>query len=295
MSNFFGALDSDDESPAVTRAPVAKGKAPVAPEQGDRLTGAAKKNRDQKRHGATRGGNDAAPVNKKHGGFDRKSGTGKPGGQSKNGRGNHGFGNAEQDAADAEKNPTAVLEGESYDNEDGETVEEPEPEVPSLSMEEFLAQKAATASNLSKLVGTKTARAVKQEGEFVKKAEVGTLIESTVSAKEQGPKGVSKRLQSKQVVDVSYGFNLGNNDREDRPPRREFNNRDGDRPPRAPRADGDRPARAPRADGDRPARAPRADFNKDKKGGDRRDGNQNKPRPAKGGVNLADANAFPSL
>jgi len=78
MSNFFGALDSDDEEPTkvvaktTTTAPVAAAKA----DAGARLTGADKKNRDQKRHGATRGTkNEDAP--KKHGGFDRKSGSGR--------------------------------------------------------------------------------------------------------------------------------------------------------------------------------------------------------------------------
>ena len=79
MSNFFGALESDDEEPVkvMSNKNAAPADAANGKGSGDRLTGAEKKNRDQKRHGASRGGKAEATTTKKHGGFDRKSGTGR--------------------------------------------------------------------------------------------------------------------------------------------------------------------------------------------------------------------------
>lgn len=248
------------------------------PSPTDRLTGADKKNRDQKRHGATRGGKDSGDSNKKHGGFDRKSGNPRSGGQSKQGRGNHGFGNEADEARNAEKNGIADADAD-VDAEVEDVAEPVEPEAPSLSMEDFLAQRAETANNLTKMTGgAKAVRQVKADGETKGKATIGILLDSTVAAKEQGPKGLSKRLQAKQVVDVSYGFNLGNQgqDREDRPPRRDFNKEGGDRPQRE---------RKPR-DGDRPRR-----DNRDGKKGDDRRNNSKQSR----GIDLKNSNAFPSL
>ena len=78
MSNFFGALDSDDDEPSkvVAKTTTTAAASGAKADAGARLTGADKKNRDQKRHGATRGAKEGeAP--KKHGGFDRKSGAGR--------------------------------------------------------------------------------------------------------------------------------------------------------------------------------------------------------------------------
>ena len=80
MSNFFGALESDDEEPvrvnAGRKGAGASSEAAKPSAAGERLTGAEKKNRDQKRHGATRGAK-KGDSDKKHGGFDRKSGSGR--------------------------------------------------------------------------------------------------------------------------------------------------------------------------------------------------------------------------
>ena len=73
------------------------------------------------------------------------------GSQSKGGRGAHGFGSAGQEAQDAEKDPnSAEVPVEGVDGEEGdpaassEPIVEAEPEIPSLTMEEFLAQRAGT-------------------------------------------------------------------------------------------------------------------------------------------------------
>ena len=70
MSNFFGALDSDDDEPSkvVAKTTTTAAASGAKADAGARLTGADKKSRDQKRHGATRGAKEGeAP--KKHGGF----------------------------------------------------------------------------------------------------------------------------------------------------------------------------------------------------------------------------------
>ena len=233
------------------------------------------------------------------------------GGQSKDGRGKFGFGSADQEAEDAAKG--RVIDDVDAAAADDADVAPAAPVVPTMSMEDFMAQRSAEKSALSKLAGTKKVRQVKAEGEVAGKATVEVLLDATVEAKADGPKGLSKRLQAKNVVsNIKFGFKSNNQD-EDRPPRREFNDRDngdrerkprtdGDRPERKPRADGDRPERKPRADGDRPPRdGAKRDF-KPKRDGDRpqRDGNRapnaggDKARGPRG-PNLGDANAFPSL
>lgn len=256
-----------------TAAPAAAtGKAAAT---GDRLTGADKKNRDQKRHGAVRGGGKTDST-KKHGGFDRKNASGRTGGQSKDGRGKYGFGSAEQDAEEATKNPNAALGGADDEAEEADEAADAEPEVPSISMEEFLAQRAAEKKALSSIAGVKKERVVKAEGTVLGKSQQEILLEATVAAKEQGPKGLSKRLQAKQeVTGIKFGFRTENAS-EDRPPRREFTER-------KPRED------RPRRDNDGKGR----DF-KGKGGNDRSKGND-KPQRKNNGPNLADANAFPSL
>jgi hypothetical protein len=279
MSNFFGALESDDEEP--TRVNAGKKGAGASSEAtkpsaaGERLTGAEKKNRDQKRHGATRGAK-KGDSDKKHGGFDRKSGSGRSGGQSKDGRGKFAFGSAAADAEEAEKDPGAAIAALDISEDEAEVVAEEEPAAPTMSMEDFLAQRSAEKAALSKLAGNKKERKVQTEGETRQKKTESALLDATVEAKEQGPKGLSKRLQAKQEVSgIKFGFKLGNE--EDRPPRRDF---DSSRKQ-------ERPARR---DGDGNGNNGKRDF---KSRGGRGDGD--KPRRNRTGPNLGDINAFPAL
>ncbi len=219
------------------------------------------------------------------------------GGQSKDGRGKFGFGSADQEAEDAAKG--RVIDDVDVAAADDADVAPAAPVVPTMSMEDFLAQRTAEKSALSKLAGTKKVRQVKAEGEVAGKASVEVLLGATVEAKAEGPKGLSKRLQAKNVVsNIKFGFKSNNQD-EDRPPRREFNDRDNGDRERKPRADGDRPERKPRADGDRPPRDGAKREFKPKREGDRpqRDGNRAGGDKARGprGPNLGDVNAFPSL
>lgn len=303
MSNFFGALDSDDEEPTkiqtTKKVTAAKGAAPAAvvanKVDANRLTGADKKNRDQKRHGATRGNKSDAPAAKDgKREFDRRSGTGISGGQSKQGRGKFSFGSPEEEAQRATKDP-ASAEVEIDVVEDDEPVEAAEPVVPTKSMEEFMAERAQKKAAVAALAGgAKKERKVEAIATTAKaELEVDALLGDDRALRVGASKGPSTRKQQSVKVDVKYGFRSEVPD-EDRP-RREFNS---DRPPRAPREGGertDRPPRAPRKDGDGKDR-PRRENNRD--GARPQNGaGANKPREQRKGssVNLKDADAFPAL
>lgn len=226
--------------------------------------------------------------------------------QSKEGRGKYAFGSAEQDAEEATKNPAAALAGSSEQEEEEAEVAAPaEPEVPSMTTEEFMAERAAKKAELLALVGARKERKVERVGTLAAKAEVDELL-GGVGKLSVATVSISKRLQSKVAVDIKYGFKSeqpeyeSRGDRGDRPPRTEGGDRPRenrppreDRPPREPREGGKPqtgPPRAPRQ-GDDGARPPRS--NRDAKGGKP----QNGSRPNKGGtvVNFTDQNAFPSL
>lgn len=220
MSNFFGALDSDDEAPAPKIVKPSAGK-PAAGEghSATRVTGAAKKNKDQQRHGATpRNGKEGEKPDVKKGDkrqFDRRSGTGKSGAQKKDGRGAHSFGSASQDAEQAMKDPKSAdveIDGAVEDDE----AEEVEPEAPTMTMDEFLAQK----KTLGNLLGPKKIREVSSSGlTTIAKAAAVDLLAPTAEKAPSNFKGFSKTMQANasQKVEIKFGFaEAPRFDREDR-------------------------------------------------------------------------------
>jgi len=249
------------------------------------------------------------------------------GGQSKQGRGKFSFGSPDQEAEQAAKDPSSAEVPVEEDAVEEVAVVEAEPEIPTKSMEEFLAERAAKKAAVAALAGAKKERKVEAVAITGKNA-VDELLASNKKAADAA-KVPSARKAATVKVDIAYGFRTegGFEDRPprefnaDRPPRefnadrppREFN---ADRPPRAPREGGDRapredrPPRAPREEGDRPPRAPRKEGdNKDRP--PRRENNRDGARPAKDAtskprgdfqqrskgpqVNLKDAEAFPAL
>lgn len=218
MSNFFGALDSDDEGPAPRAVKPAAGK-PAAGQGHDasRVTGATKKNRDQQRHGAApRNGakKDEGKEGKKQPKreFDRRSGTGKSGGQKKDGRGAHSFGSESQEAEQAMKDPkSAEIEAEAEVEED--TVEEGEPEAPTMTMDEYLASKKTIGTLLKNKNSNRT---VDSNLVVANKPQIEALREATVVA-HSSKSGFSKRHENKKSIDIKYGFaEAPRYDREDR-------------------------------------------------------------------------------
>lgn len=215
----------------------------------------------------------------------------RPGGQSKQGRGKFSFGSPEEEAQRATKDPSSA-EIEIDVVEEDEPVEDAEPVVPTKSMEEFMAERAAKKAAVAALAGgTKSERKVEAIATTAKtELEVDSLLGDDRALRVGASKGPSTRKQQVVKVDVKYGFRSEVAD-EDRP-RREFNS---DRPPRAPREGGDRPAR-PRKEGDGKDRdgkdRPRRENNRD---GARPQNGASKPRSKGPAVNLKDAEAFPAL
>jgi hypothetical protein len=206
-------------------------------------------------------------------------------GQSKGGRGAHAFGSEGQEAQDAEKDPAsaepatdAVDEGE--DAAPAEPVVEAEPEPPTMTMEEFLAQRAAARANTQLFGETKPVRKVETDlsGARRGKEELGNWGGFGMN-KDEGEKQKEQRSHAKtQILDVAFknaALEAGR-DRDDRDEGRGGRGRGG----RGDGRDGGRGGRGGRGPTDR-RDAPRPSGNGGRGGGSR--------------IDLSDANAFPSL
>jgi len=225
--------------------------------------------------------------------YERRSGTGRGREQQKGGRGAHAFGNEAQEAQDAEKDPASAEP--AVDGEDGaaaedgepaaasEPVVEAEPEPPTMTMEEFLAQRAAARANAQLFGEVKAVRKVETDLSGARRGKEDLGIWGGFGAsKEEAEKQKEQRSHAKkQVLDVAFK-NAALEQSRDRD--------DYDRPPR-----GGRGGRGER-DGGRGGRGRgRGDY------GDRRA--EGSARPAYSGgrgggggrIDLSDSNAFPAL
>ena len=138
----------------------------------------------------------------------RSSDPTKPRGQKKDGQTSFGSGNVKKEAAEGEKNPQAVLDAE-VDVEEAEEVEaaatEPaEPEVPTLSLADFMAQRNAQRANAD-LFGSKTAARKVDESDFsgLKKV-VDDLEEDPFLGKKKKSGQARSTADSKPAIELSF-------------------------------------------------------------------------------------------
>jgi hypothetical protein len=132
--------------------------------------------------------------------------------QRKDGRGAHSFGNVDQEAADAEKDPSkAEVEIDPVDvNGEGVDVEEPpqpepEPVAPTLSLEEYLAKRDEARQN-SAIFGEVKIRTVDtSEFEGVRRQKE-VLTEEALSKKSAAKKTQQRSSVKAQITDVPIKF-----------------------------------------------------------------------------------------
>lgn len=304
MSNFFAALDSDDEGGHAPAPAIAKKKAPkkvvVEPSKVE------KRPIKEDRH--TKGGRTNAPTGrdgKRQ--FDRKSGTGRGKEVKKGGGGGHNWGSDKQDAKNAEG---PVTEGEEAAHAPAEDpvaanggkeeaptaapAPAPEPEVDNtVSYEDYLAQKARPDSVAFRPVAEREL----DTSEFTGKA-AGAKKETEAfiamgGGKKLKKKGTAKKGKETLALEFKVKAKVGAESDRDRGGRREGGGRydgggrggrDGGRGGR----DGDRGGRREGGRGRGGERAYRAGPGG---GGGGRTGGKG----ASNGLDTMDASAFPSL
>jgi len=211
--------------------------------------------------------------------FDRRSGTGRSGEQKKGGAGRGGFGNINQEAIEAEKNPENFVQPVvTTEPETVEIVEEvvevvPEVVVPvALSYDEFIAKRNESRAN-TEVFGVKTTvRTVQADfsGLNLTKEEKTTFIGAEQMLKAKSPKVLKDQRSMAKTVVLDVGFK-----------RPETESQDDDR--RGGRGGG-RGDRAPRSNG----------GGRGGTGYQQRSSNANQSRFS-ASVNINDADSFPSL
>lgn len=154
--------------------------------------------------------------------YDRKSGTGRGREVSRGGRGPFGAGNVKEDAQKAEKDPAAAeveAEGEIETAEE-EAGPPPEPEVPTFTMDQFLAQRAAAREKASSVLAADKARTVDTDFSSGLQKAGEELNDFWAQTKGGKPKkyGKDQRSTGKTSVDVSFKFDTPqqDDDRHDR-------------------------------------------------------------------------------
>jgi len=133
----------------------------------------------------------------------RSSDPSKPRGQKKDGKGKFGVGNVDEEAREGEKNRVDVDEVEA--SEEPEPEPEPtEPEVPTLSLADFMAQRNAQRANAD-LFGTKTAARKVDESEFSGLTKVvDDLQEDAFNGKKKKTGTARSATDAKPVVELSF-------------------------------------------------------------------------------------------
>lgn len=184
--------------------------------RGGRPRGKEGVRRGDKHHGATEGEKARRPKRE----FERRSGTGRGKEVSRGGRGPYGFGNVEQEAHDAEKDPskaelTAADNAEDVAEPEGEsTPVEPEvEEVPTLSFDDFMRMREESRSNSSVLTAARAPRQVNLESQFAglttkedKEYEQADQKASKVSNSKKDQRSTNKT----QLLDVQFKFEANN-------------------------------------------------------------------------------------
>lgn len=300
MSNFFAALDSDDEG-VQTPAPVAvKKKAPkkvvVEP---SKINARPNKEDPQNRDRHTKGGRTNAPTGrdgKRQ--YDRKSGTGRGKEIKKGGGGGHNWGSDKQDAKNAEgpvtegkgeadapeEDPTADAE---KDPKETPTTEEPEPEPEvdnTISYEDYLAQKARPDSAAFRPVAERQLDASEFAGKAAGSKKETEDFMHMGQGKKIRKKGTGKKEKETLVLDLRSKGREGNQDRSGRGSggyRQE--GRGGGRGGRGGGYEGGRGRGGERREGDR--------FSRNGTGGGGRGGSGGGSKA----LDTADVDAFPSL
>lgn len=282
MSNFFAALDSDDEGKAP--APVAAKKKDTSAPKKPVVQPSKVEKRPNKNDRNTRGGRGGRPpVRDGKRQFDRKSGTGRGKEMKKGGGGGHNWGSDQNDAKKAEgpvtegKEEADSPEGKDPAAEEKAVVEpepEPEPEDNTMSYDEYMATKAKPDAAAFKALEIREV-----ENEFVGKA-AGSKAEETDFLVMGGGKSLRKKKAGKKekketlVLDFKVKRPSSDGDRD--------GGRDGGR---GRRDSGGRRDNGGRGRGDRSQR------------GEGRGGDRTKRSSNKGPKNLdtSDASAFPTL
>eukprot|EP01041_Mallomonas_annulata_P000352 gene352-633_t len=198
-------------------------------------------NRDDHHHGRHEGGRGAGRGRGRQGGdregggaprkreFDRHSGTGRGKEVSKGGSGGHNWGNEKTEALNAEKDPVAaeatadeeaakvdaaveLAEGSAWDADTPspkvEEVAPPEPEVPTFTLDEYLAKREQARANAD-LFGTVSERTVNEEdyaGLKTKEAEEVVFLALGDSKQVKAKKTDQRSNASKANQVIELGF-----------------------------------------------------------------------------------------
>lgn len=184
----------------------AEGDAPAAAEGAPReRKGDAKDHR----HGAAHNGEKKPREGKRE--FDRRNSTGRSGEQRRGGRGPHGLGNVDQEAQEAEKDPsTAVPEVEDATAPEEEEAAPAEPAAPpTLSFDEFIAKRNEARAN-TEIFGEVKTREVEADFSGLKVAEdaaaalvfVGGV--ATVKPAKAAKKATQRSNVKTAVLDVAF-------------------------------------------------------------------------------------------
>jgi hypothetical protein len=137
---------------------------------------------------------------------------------SRGGRGPYGFGNAEQEALDAEKDHTKTEEAAASENVDAAAepeqesaeVADVEEEAPTLSYDDFM--KKREESRASSLFAPKNVRTVNAATQFAGLTSKKDEEEEEERLKAAAQKKDQRSTQKTQVLDVSFKFESANND-----------------------------------------------------------------------------------
>lgn len=189
--------------------------------------------RGEKHHGAINPENEKPRKPKRE--FERRSGTGRGREVSRGGRGPYGFGNVEQEALDAEKDP-AKVEVETPVENSGNLEDVVEPEVESadivpeveepvtISYDDFIKKREEARAN-SALLSALKARTVQADIQSVKAGEEET--DAGKAAKASTVKKDQRSSNKTQLFDVQFKFENSNDQRFNGRRDREFNYKGG--------------------------------------------------------------------
>lgn len=292
--NFFSALNDSDDEPTPKRPQKPKAAPTSKTAKNDDATRSAIEKADGRIRGAGPGRGkprERRPPSKVDGSgnprtrqYDRRSGTGRGKESSKSGRGSFGWGNDEDDAAAAEKGdlPDDVVDG--AEEVDSEPVPEPEPEVPTFTLDEYMAKKKSVGGNNSELFSAQKTRSVETSfaGLSTGKDELTDFLKLGEDKKQRAK--TSGRAAKKETL--SLAFKSAPKDGDERPPRRDDDRRRNDRQGREGGRGGGR--------GDRPSgRGSRNEGRGGRGGGS----GSRAPGGGRGGgkSNVLDLEAFPAL
>lgn len=134
----------------------------------------------------------------------RSSDPTKPRGQKKDGKGKFGAGNVDDEAREGEKGVADVVEEEAEAEEAEPEPEPTEPEVPTLSLADFMAQRNAQRANAD-LFGSKTVARKVDESEFSGLTKVvDDLQEDAFMGKKKKAVQARTAAGAKPVVELSF-------------------------------------------------------------------------------------------